>query len=73
MDILTPSATANAATRKEAKMKTLYEIRWFPTPTAYSKPVGRKLKDYRHACRIVRFLKSRGVEAFKAPIRVRVS
>lgn len=53
-------------------MKTLYEIRYFPTPDSYSKPVGRKLKDYRRACQIVRYLKDRGVEAFKAKIRVRL-
>jgi hypothetical protein len=52
-------------------MKTLYEIRRFDTPTAYSHGLGRKLRTYRSACRIVRALKARGHEAFKVPVRVR--
>ena len=54
------------------KMKTMYEVRHFPTPNSYSKGLGRKFRTYRSACRIVRALKARGLEVFKVPIRVRV-
>jgi hypothetical protein len=43
-----------------------YQVRHYPTPSAFSEIVGRfgTLHEYRHALAIVRRLKKSGVDAF---------
>lgn len=50
--------------------KTRYEIREYPTPTAFSRSMGRRLRDRKTAAKLVKRLKRMGRDAFMAPISV---
>lgn len=54
---------------------TLREIRYWPTPTAFSHVVGYKhrLIDLRTARAVVKRLRRRGVDAFHRPVMLRIS
>lgn len=53
---------------------TRYEIRYWPSITAFSKGVGFKgrLVEYRQACGIVKRLRNSGIDAFKEPMNIRI-
>ena len=57
------------------KMKTakLYEIRYYPSPSAFSKHVGYKgkLVSYQSALKLVKRLKKAGVDAAKFPFTIK--
>lgn len=52
------------------KKTNLYEIRYWPSATALSRSYGRRLVSYRRACRIVRRLKGRGLDAFHEKLTI---
>lgn len=49
------------------KTRKLYEVREF-IGNAYSKQLGRRLRERKYALRIVRLLKERGREVYATPI-----
>lgn len=55
-----------ASRRKKPKIRTLYGVRYYPDNTSYSKYLGYKgqLLPYRRAMKLVKWLKSKGVDAF---------
>ncbi|MBX9638064.1 MAG: hypothetical protein K2Q45_11010 [Nitrosomonas sp.] len=56
------------------KKVTRYEIRYWPSITAFSKGVGFKgrLVEYRLACRLIGRLKKSGIDAFKSPLMIHI-
>lgn len=56
------------------KTVTRYDLRYYPSPTAYSKRVGFKarLLPYREAVKVVRKLKKMGVDAFYSKMEINV-
>lgn len=71
------SSRRNTASAKGKKMKNatnLYEVRYWPTPYAYSKQVGfkGKLVTFRQAQKIVKRLKKSGIDAFHAKLSVKI-
>lgn len=62
----------NTSTTEMQTMKTvtLYEIRYWPTPTAYSKGMGRKLRTRKNAAKLVKRLKKAGYDVFSVPMRI---
>jgi len=51
------------------KTRNLYQVREF-IGNAYSKQLGRRLRERPDALRIVRLLKKQGREVFAAPLKV---
>lgn len=47
------------------KKVNMYEIRCYTNETGFSRGLGRKLRTYNKACKIVRRLKKSGIDAFK--------
>ena len=67
---------ASTTETEQNEMKTVnrYEVRYYPTPTAYSKYVGFKAKllPYRDAVKVVRKLKKMGIDAFYSKMEINV-
>ena len=55
------------------KKVTMYEIRVWPTPTAYSKGLGRNLRKPKAATKLVKRLRSRGLDVFKVKMVITVA
>jgi hypothetical protein len=64
----------NEQGQPEMNKVTRYAVRYWPTPTAYSRVVGSKcrLVERSSALRIVRRLKRRGIDAFSAPVKINI-
>lgn len=55
------------------KKVTMYEIRIWPTPTRFSKPLGRKLRTAERAKKVLKRLKARGLDVFKVSVKITVA
>lgn len=55
------------------KKVTMYEIRVWPTPTGYSKSLGRKLRTPTSATKLLKRLKKRGMDVFKVKTVITVA
>lgn len=59
------------AARPQPKVRTLYEVRRY-TGVGCSERLGRKLRPRARAFALVCRLKSRGIDAYAAPLRITV-
>lgn len=69
----TPTVSAAPRKRRALPLVQMFEIRYWPSPLAYSKPFSNRLVTKEKGEKAVTRLVARGIEAFLNPLNVHLS